>query len=163
MSGIAVRAAESSDFPAITHVLQTAFGGTDEADLVHRLRHDDDVVLELVAEADAIVIGHILFSRLKVAAEFNAVALAPLAILPAQQGKGVGSELVRAAHKQLVASGETLSVVLGDPEYYGRFGYEHRRAAGFDSQYQGEYLQALAFYEAPASGKLIYAPAFGAL
>jgi putative acetyltransferase len=165
MNGITVRAARSEDYSIISTILETAFEGTDEADLVRRLRQDNDVVLELVALNDRITIGHILFSRLKVAGteDFAAVALAPLAVSPAHQGKGAGSKLVRTAHEQLAAAGETLSVVLCEPEYYGRFGYDRQRAVGFDSQYQGDYLQALSFGDAPSSGTLIYAPAFGAL
>jgi putative acetyltransferase len=53
-------------------------------------------------------------------------------------------------------------VVLGDPSYYGRFGYEHARARGFESEYQSEALQALAWDEAPATGRLVYARAFSA-
>lgn len=59
--------------------------------------------------------------------------------------------------------GETLSIVLGDPGYYGRFGYTNARASGFASQYQGEYLQALAFADAPLSGTLVYSRAFEGL
>jgi len=50
--------------------------------------------------------------------------------------------------------------VLGDPAYYGRFGYTHARAEKFDSEYQGEALQALTWGEAPEAGKLVYASAF---
>jgi putative acetyltransferase len=68
--------------------------------------------------------------------------------------------LIREAHVRLKEAGEKLSIVLGDPSYYGRFGYTHARAAGFDSDYQCEALQALAWGEAPESGKLIYAEPF---
>lgn len=166
MSGVTVRAATSGDYRAIANILESAFKGTEEVDLVDHLRQDDDVVLELVALVDGkTIVGHILFSRLKLAGppDFDVVALAPLAVAPEHQGKGVGTRLVRAAHERLASSGEVLSVVLGEPEYYGRFGYEHLRAAGFECPYQGEYLQALAFADAPSSGTLTYAPAFGAL
>lgn len=165
MNGIAVRAASPEDYLAISDLLNAAFQGPDEGDLVGQLRHDNDVVLELVALKHKTIVGHILFSRLKVAdaEDFHAVALAPLAVSPDHQGQGIGSELVRSAHEHLAYAGEKLSVVLGEPDYYGRFGYEHERAAGFVSQYQGEYLQAIAFGDAPISGTLVYAPAFGAL
>jgi putative acetyltransferase len=51
--------------------------------------------------------------------------------------------------------------VLGDPAYYGRFGYSRARAAKFESEYQSEALQALAWGEAPETGRLVYASAFG--
>ena len=87
-------------------------------------------------------------------------ALAPLAVAPSFHGTGIGGALVREAHIRLKEAGEKLSVVLGDPAYYGRFGYAHGRAAGFDSEYQGAALQALAWGKAPDTGKLVYAAAF---
>ena len=50
--------------------------------------------------------------------------------------------------------------MLGEPAYYGRFGYTHGRAAKFESNYQCEALQALAWDDAPESGRLVYASAF---
>ncbi len=67
MKGITIRAASPEDYPAISDILKAAFQGADEADLVDRLRQDNDVVLELVALKHETIVGHILFSRLKVA------------------------------------------------------------------------------------------------
>ena len=92
--------------------------------------------MELVAEEDGQVVGHILFSRLQVVAgrtSFPAVALAPLAVEPSFHGTGIGGALVREAHLRLKAAGEKLSVVVGDPAYYGRFGYSRERAQKFES------------------------------
>lgn len=161
-----IRPATPADRGAIRAVEEAAFGGNDEALLVEALAAAGDAVLELVAEAEGRIVGHILFSRLTVArpkGSFAAVALAPLAVAPRMQRQGVGAALVEAAHRRLRAAGERLSVVLGDPDYYRRFGYAHDAAAGFDSDYQGEALQALAFGDAPAEGRLVYAPAFSGL
>jgi tRNA pseudouridine(38-40) synthase len=73
------------------------------------------------------------------------VALAPLAVEPSFQSSGIGGALIREGHVRLKEAGETLSVVLGDPAYYGRFKYSHERASGFDSVFQGEALQAHSF------------------
>src|SRR5690606_35540205 len=104
-------------------------------------------VLELVATHEQELAGHLLFSRLRVVGSegdaFDAVALAPLAVASDIQRTGVGIALVEHAHPVLQAQGERLSVVLGDPAYFGRFGYEAERAAGFESDYAGPYLQAL--------------------
>ena len=78
-------------------------------------------------------------------------------------GTGIGGALIHAAHARLKQAGETLAVVLGDPAYYGRFGYDRGRAAGFDSAWQGDALQALAWGDAPETGRLVYAPAFQSL
>lgn len=166
MSMISIRTSTPRDRDAIRLVEEHAFGQPVEAGLVDALVTGGDAVTELVAEEDGQVVGHILFSRLFVEADgakFPAVALAPLAVEPSFHGTGIGGALVREAHVRLKEAGETLSVVLGDPEYYGRFGYHHQRAAGFDSDYQGDALQALAWGDAPANGRLVYAPAFSGL
>lgn len=166
MSMMSIRPATPRDRDAIRLVEENAFGQQVEAGLVDALVDADDAVVELVAEEDGQVIGHILFSRLFVqegGREFPAVALAPLAVDPSFHGTGIGGALIREAHVRLKAAGETLSIVLGDPAYYGRFGYTHARAAGFESAWQGDALQALAWGEAPQSGRLAYATAFDAL
>ena len=166
MSMMSIRAATPRDREAIRLVEEHAFGQQAEAGLVDALVGGGDTVLELVAVDEGQVVGHILFSRLAVSnggKSFPAVALAPLAVEPSFHGTGIGGALVREAHLRLKDAGEKLAIVLGDPAYYGRFGYSHQRAAGFDSEYQGEALQALAWGEAPESGQLVYAPAFSAL
>jgi putative acetyltransferase len=166
MSMFSIRSATPRDRDAIRLVEEHAFGQPAEAGLVDALVTAGDAVVELVAEEDGSVVGHILFSRLHVAngnSGFPAVALAPLAVEPSFHGTGIGGALIREAHLRLKDAGEKLSVVVGDPEYYGRFGYQRARAENFDSAYQGEAMQALAWGDAPATGKLIYPPAFGAL
>ena len=167
MNKLVIRPAEARDRADIRRVEERAFGQSGEADLVERLVADGDVVLELVAEVDGTIAGHVLFSRLLVMEDsgtsFPALALAPVAVDPDRQGSGVGSALIREGHARLEAQGESLSVVLGEPAYYGRFGYASDRAAGFICDYQGPYLQALAWGKAPATDRLVYASAFGAL
>jgi putative acetyltransferase len=118
-----------------------------------------------VAESEGFVVGHIGFSRLRIHGEgtFEAVALAPLAVYPEYQQQGLATRLVRDAHACLAANGEALSVVLGEPDYYGRFGYSHHRAAHFRSEYQSPYLLAISFGQAPWEGRLAYPAAFAAL
>jgi putative acetyltransferase len=166
MSMMSIRTATPRDRDAIREVEEHAFGQKAEAGLVDALVANGDTVLELVAEEDGAVVGHILFSRLYVqsgVSQYPAVALAPLAVEPSFHKSGIGGALVREAHIRLKDAGETLSIVLGEPAYYGRFGYSHERAAGFASDYQCEALQALAWSaEAPVEGALVYAPPFGA-
>lgn len=165
MSMMSIRTATPRDRDSIRLVEEHAFGQKTEAGLVDALIDSGDTVLELVAQEDGQVVGHILFSRLYVeqgGKKFPAVALAPLAVEPSFHGSGIGGALITEAHLRLRKSGETLSIVLGEPGYYGRFGYAHDRARNFQSDYQCEALQALAWGEAPESGKLVYAPAFSA-
>ncbi len=164
MSMMSIRAATPKDRAAIRLVEEHAFGQQAEAGLVDAIVASGDVVLELVAEEEGSVVGHILFSRLHVddgGRGFPAVALAPLAVEPSFHGSGIGGALVREAHLRLRQAGETLSIVLGEPTYYSRFGYSRARAAAYESDYQCEALQALAWGDAPESGRLAYAPAFG--
>ena len=166
MIAASIRPAEASERAAISAVVERAFGQRDEARLVELLVESADTVLELVALHEGRIVGHVLFSRLLVVngdERFPGVSLAPLSVEPSFQGQGIGSMLVEAAHRALREAGEQLSVVVGDPGYYGRFGYTHARASGFDSDYQGEAMQALAWGEAPSRGRLVYAPAFAAL
>lgn len=167
MNGLTIIEAGGTDRSAIRAIEKAAFGRPDEADLVEALVENGDDALELVATLDGVLVGHLLFSTLLVETphrSFPAVALAPLAVHPDFQRQGIGRALIEEAHRRLRAAGEGLSVVLGDPGYYGRFGYAHERAAGFDSDYQGEALQALAWSrEAPSAGRLVYAPAFSGL
>lgn len=164
--GLVLREVETGDHPAIRDLLEAAFETDGECRLVQRLREDGDCVLELAGFHEGQLVGEIFFSRLHVIGEgghAEAVALGPLAVLPGMQHTGIGRALIEHAHPVLVARGERLSVVLGAPDYYGRFGYRHDRAAGFESKYQSAYLQALVWGEAPASGRLRYPAAFEAL
>lgn len=167
MREITIREATSQDREAIFSVEEAAFERTDEAELVDALVNEGSSVLELVAERDGVIVGHILFSRLIVENEveqFKAVSLAPIAVLPSIQGHGIGTALVEEAHQRLQQAGERLSIVLGDPEYYGRFGYHRNLAACFESDFQCDALQATHWdKDAPVTGRLIYAPAFAGI
>jgi putative acetyltransferase len=128
---------------------------------------DGDLVLSLVVDEGDAVIGHVAFSRMQINGEGisePAVALAPVAVLPAQQRRGIGAALIEDGLRRLRQSGETLVFVLGEPAYYGRFGFAAAPAARFDTPYPGPYFQSLALsLRAPSSGALRYARAFSAL
>ncbi len=163
---VQLRGEERGDQPQIRDLLEASFPSTGEALLVDRLRSDGDIVLSLVAEDSGVVAGYVAFSRLRVrgaGAPFPAVALAPLAIYPEYQQQGIASHLLRESHACLASLGETLSVVVGEPGYYGRFGYSNRRAAQFQCEYQSPYLMALSFGWAPTEGRLVYPAAFNVL
>jgi putative acetyltransferase len=160
---VSIRLEIPEDAEQIRDLLRACFPGYAEADLVEALRRDGDIVLSLVAEEKDTVLGCIVFSRLTVTgdeATFPAVALAPLAVYAEYQQQGVATRLVREAHACLAAMDERLCIVLGEPTYYGRFGYSNRRASGFTSDYQSPYLLALSFGAAPWDGRLDYPPAF---
>ena len=137
---VAVRRAELEDAASIRAVHRSAFPTPGEADLVAALERDGDAILSLVAERDGEVIGHVLLSTMTVTGEgrsFRALGLGPVAVLPGAQRQGIGSALIETALKQAAARGEELVFVLGDPAYYGRFGFSATAAAPFASPYAG--------------------------
>src|SRR5580658_3759559 len=90
-SPLSIRDEQPCDREHVRIVNESAFGRTDEADLIERLRSEGTVLLSLVAEVDGQIIGHILFSRMTVETAQGAVAavsLAPMAVLPGHQGHG---------------------------------------------------------------------------
>jgi putative acetyltransferase len=158
-----IRAAEDADHPAIRDVLLAAFPTPDEARLVEQLRADGDAVIELVAAIGNRIVGHILFSPVQ--ALFRALALAPVAVAPDRQRRGFGSALIDAGHELAREQDWQGIFVVGEPEYYRRFGYETALAAGFAGPYAGPHFMALALDGAlPATtGEVLHARAFAAL
>jgi putative acetyltransferase len=164
MSGLFVRPEQKADVEAIREVHEAAFGSLLEAELVDNLQAEGDAVLSLVACSDDALVGHVLFSRLRAleARGLRATALGPLGVVPAQHRRGIGTALVRDGLARLMGDGEDLVVVLGDPDFYGRFGFSVKAASVFQTPYDGPNLQALALSDAGhlAQGVLRYAPAF---
>jgi putative acetyltransferase len=133
-----------------------------EADLVEALRRDGDAVLSLVAEEGGEVAGHVLFSRMR--APFRALGLAPLAVRPAWRRRGVAASLVAAGLAEAGAAGWEAVFVLGDPAYYGRFGFDAGLAVGFASPYAGPHFMLKPLAPLPfRTGRVDYAAAFAGL
>lgn len=120
----AIRPGMPADRAAIEAFYPAAFPEEDLLPLLRALLVADGV-LSLVATADdGQVVGHVAFTDCSVADDAaRAVLLGPLAVTPARQGRGIGSALVRAGLDRLAAAGPARVFVLGDPAYYGRFGF----------------------------------------
>jgi putative acetyltransferase len=145
---VAIRAATGGDVAAIDALLRRAFPEPDEALLVQRLCIDGDMVLTLVADDEDTgeLAGMVAFSRMDVeigGKTIAAVALAPVAVAKHYRKQGVGEALVQAGLGHLGDAGAMLCFVLGDPDYYGRFGFAADWARGFASPYAGDYLMAV--------------------
>lgn len=165
---ISIRTAVAADAPSIRRVHLAAFPTPVEADLVERLERDGEAVVSLLAEEESEAVGHLLLSRMRVEGDgrqWRALGLAPIAVLPERQRGGIGGALIREALIRAGTAGEELVFVLGEPDYYGRFGFSAAIAAPFASPYAGPYFQALALGggEMPAGGFARYAPAFDEL
>lgn len=154
-----IRTETPADVAAIARVVEAAFsraehsappvrpgGPPGEVDLVEWLRADPGWLpdLSLVAVAGDEVVGHVLCTRAFVE-DRPALGLGPLSVHPEQQRRGVGAALLRAALARATERGETLVALLGDPAYYGRFGFVAADTLGVtapDPAYGG-YFQAL--------------------
>lgn len=147
-----IRPARETDVHQIYAVVAAAFGQATEASLVEDLRECGALVLELVAEDEhGTLVGHIAISRVTGAGRGHRLAiscLAPLSVLPAYQRTGIGSALTKAAIAELGGRGEDLLLVLGDPNYYPRFGFDPELARKVNGPYAGAAFMALALSEA---------------
>jgi len=136
---VSIRRETAKDIEAIRYVNEQSFGQKEEADIVEALRHRGAVTLSLVAARGNKIIGHILFSPVTIESEsssFAAVALAPMAVLPEYQGKGIGSQLVRTGLEECRSLGHEIVVLLGHPDYYPRFGFVPARPKGIECEFE---------------------------
>ena len=137
---LTIRPETSADHAAIGEVSRLAFGGEGESRLVDALREGGHARISLVAEEDDRIIGHILFSVLTIATpqgEIEALSLAPMAVVPSHQRKGIGSSLVREGLRACRDAGHRIVIVLGHPEFYSRFGFSAKQAEPLRSPYSG--------------------------
>lgn len=158
------------DIEAIHSVNLVAFGGGGEADVVDELRESCDDFISLVAKVDGQVVGHILFTPVRIIQTDDwsvlGMGLAPLAVLPEFQGQGIGSALCEEGLRQIEAVGHPFVVVLGDPRYYSRFGFDRASKHGIVSSFEGVPDEAfmITIFEpqimADVSGIAYYQPAF---
>lgn len=133
MMNIEIRQESPADREAVYNLNKDAFGQETEARLVEALRAGNAYIpeLSLVAMVEGKVVGHILFSRIKIrgdkGAEWDSLALAPMAVQPSLQHKGIGSQLVRQGLAAAHRLGHRSVIVLGHEHFYPRFGFEPAR------------------------------------
>ena len=132
-----------SDLSKVLQVERQAFSddqGPEIVDLVKGLLSDPSArpLLSLLAEDNGRALGHILFTRAQITNfidSVSAVILAPLAVIPERQSRGIGGRLIKEGLRRLSASGVELVFVLGHPEYYPRHGFKPAGELGFEATY----------------------------
>jgi putative acetyltransferase len=127
----------ASDVPSVHAVNVAAFARNSEADLVDLLRQHASPIISLVAEVQGSICGHILFTPVSLIGDpdVRLMALAPLAVQPEQQRRGIGSALVRAGLAACAERRCQAVVVLGHPAYYPRFGFQPASRVGLSCEY----------------------------
>ena len=130
MHTITVRTESPEDVRAIDVVHVSAFGGEAEAQLVAVVRESKSFIpeLSLVAEVGERIAGHILLFHAHLDRQgkhVEVLALAPMSVVPSQSHRGIGSTLLEAALAKAASLGHKAVVVIGHPDYYRRFGFEH--------------------------------------
>jgi putative acetyltransferase len=126
---IIIRKENENDYFKITEVVDLAFNQKNEGSLIQKLRNNPGFIqgLSLVAEIDNEIVGHILFTSIKIIGEiveYQSLALAPLSVHPKFQKTGIGKKLTIEGIKACVENGFTSIIVIGYPEYYPKFGFE---------------------------------------
>lgn len=159
-----IRNEMASDIPAISRVVTEALRllaqatGT-EARIVEGLRADGALTLSLVAEEAGQVIGYLAASPARVGPQEGWALIGPLVVLPARHRQGIGSALMAEAIRRLRPTFRGAALV-GDPGYYGRFGFRAFPGLGI-AGIPPEVVQALPFDDGVPRGELIHHPAFG--
>jgi putative acetyltransferase len=164
---ITLRPELSRDRDAIRRVNELAFAGPTEADIVDALRDSDAWLpeLSLVAEDDSGIVGHALFSLVRLDSGPELLSLGPMAVLPDHQRAAVGTALAQRGLELARGTEYPLVVVLGHPDYYPRFGFRPARRYGIETPYEApdEAWMALPLptYDESVRGTVLYPAPWG--
>lgn len=159
---------EGNDDSARIHdVTAEAFLNAPHADhteqfIVDALRRAGALTISQVAKVDEEIIGHVAISPVTLstgAADW--FGLGPISVLPEFQGCGVGSKLMKSSLTALEAMGASGCVVLGDPDYYGRFGFKVVDGLVYPGV-PADYFLGLSFSDEVQQGEVSYHEAFAA-
>lgn len=164
---VEVRTERADDRAAIRALTAAAFKDMPHSDgrepeIVDQLREDGDLTLSLVAEnSDKAIIGHIAFSPVAISdGTTDWYALGPVSVIPTIQHTGIGTSLIECGILMLTDRGAKGIVLLGEPEYYSRFGFEHDPDLAFPGA-EPAYFQRFVLSGDGPKGTVTYPPAFG--
>ena len=164
---IDIRSETAADIPAIEAVTTAAFLNAPhtshtEQFIVNALRRAGRLTISLVADAERIVVGHIAISPVSISDSASGwFGLGPVSVTPEHQGRGIGSRLIHEALCTLRERGASGCVVLGEPAYYSRFGFQPEPNLVLPNV-PPEYFQAISFDSSCPRGTVEYHEAFHA-
>lgn len=164
-----IRAENNSDITEIETLVYRAFENHPHHELgakptehliVNKLRDEKVLLLSLVCEDQTGIIGHIAFSPILINGEETAwYGLGPVSVMPERQSEGIGGALIREGLAQLKTQGVEGVVLLGEPKYYGRFGFESQPNLTFPGV-PSAYFLALPLANNIPTGEVAYHSAF---
>ena len=161
-----IRAETAEDSASIAAVVEAAFANAEHSDgteaaIVERLRNAAAMPISLVTTDGTEIVGHVALSPVTIdGANIGWLGVGPLSVIPDRQSQGIGQALMREALSNARNMGAAGCVVLGEPAYYGRFGFKADNRLVFPGP-PPEYFQALAFDGTIPSGTVAYHEAFG--
>jgi len=160
-----IRDETSTDHAAVDGITARAFApmpysnGTEPA-IIKALRASGDLTLSLVAEDGDTLIGQITFSPVKINGEHDGwFGLGPVAVEPERQGQGIGGALIRAGLERLAALGAKGCVLVGNPDYYRRFGFQNHCGLSYNGL-DTAYVQKRVLAGPDKTGPLAYCQSF---
>lgn len=154
-----IRTEEKNDNEQIYDVNKLAFQQEDESKLIEKIRKGKNFIPELsiVAEIDNRIVGHILFSKIKIIGDsgYESLALAPMAVIPEFQRRGIGSDLIKNGLDKAKKLGFDSIIVLGHKEYYPKFGFQRASKWGIKCPFEvlDEVFMAIELTEKALEGK----------
>ena len=157
-----IREAQESDLEEVFNLIHSSFSNKAESDLVKQLISDEDVLINLVVESSDTIIGNVVVSNITMEPDLGLFCggVAPVSVLPIQQSSGVGSKLMTATINESKKMGMDALFLLGDPNYYKRFGFV---VSTLENDYSVENFQELELTEdclVNIKSKVTYANAF---
>ena len=158
-----IRAEESTDIEQVREIVGTAFPTEAESKLVDALRANGKAIISLVAVSGDEVLGHILFSGVSTTPPDPAkgIGLAPVAVRPDVQALGIGSRLIHEGLRLCKEFHFDCCVVLGDPNYYQRFGFQKASKFGMRNEYGVDHeFMVIHFTDRNVAGMVKYASEF---
>ena len=166
--GLRIQPERPGDAGDISHLTTTAFAPMpfsdgDEARVIDDLRAAGALTLSLVAITDAgELVGHVAFSPVRIDGQpGDWYGLGPVSVAPQMQGQGVGSALITNGLDRLRGLNAAGCVLLGNPDYYRRFGFLSDPALTYQGK-PNRYFQQLVLEGPPATGDASFHPAFEA-